>query len=97
MIAPDAIVHAFPSHCSMSGVAYCECSSSVPMAVQLDGLAHETPVMLTEEVVGVVGLGVIDQLVPFQCSISGELVAPAYRTPIKVQSVVLGHDTALSA
>ena len=73
---PGAIDHELPFHCSMSGVAYCECSSSVPMAVQLDGLVHETPVMFTEEVVGVDGLGVIDQLVPFQCSINGELMAP---------------------
>ena len=72
----ETIDHVLPSHCSITGAAGVDGRGGAyadlliaPTAVQLVALVHETPVISNEAFVGV-GLGVIDQLVPSQCSIS---------------------------
>jgi hypothetical protein len=85
-----------PFQRSMSVFSSPVCGRLRPTAKQLVVLPHETPRSWLAELDVTFGLGMIDQLVPFQCSMSVfvvERVGPAKYSPAAKQLVVLGQVT----
>ena len=65
----------------------------LPTAVQAEAAVHETPVSSFDWVSLVFGLGTIDQVTPFHCSMRVFGVLPTLKVPTAVQAEAAEHET----